>query len=138
VLSKWEWVGKKLEELGYIDLAAKAKEIETVLKCLYNNTITKEWKEDYNDVERRYKFQGLLVDKLAYIESVARVGDYCIACKESEERKECEEYARYIPVCELCKFGALAGMCDRNSLFKRFRGALVRTMKEKEVNTNAC
>jgi len=75
---------------------------------------------------------------LAYIESVARVGDYCIACKESEERKECEEYARYIPVCELCKFGALAGMCDRNSLFKRFRGALVRTMKEKEVNTNAC
>ena len=44
---KWEWIAKRLEELGYKKLAEEAKEIDRVLLELYGDRHTEAWKFGY-------------------------------------------------------------------------------------------
>jgi len=106
--SKWEWIAEKLEELGEVDLAAKAKEIETVLKCIYGDTETIAWLAEGNNMESRYRSLDNIHDKLTLLETIDMNANYCIACMTDKK-------------CRDCRFGKIAGKCfEPNSLFKRF------------------
>jgi len=104
--SKWEWIAEKLEGLGYIDEAAKARDIETVLKCLYgDDTRTEDWVSDIDSIETLYVDR---LDKLESIIDVALTCGYCIACVKDEK-------------CSDCRFGQISGICyEEGSLFRRF------------------
>jgi len=106
--SKWEWITEKLEELGLVDLAAKAREIETILKRLYGDTITEFWEENFDNIESEYRTQETLENKLKIIFDIARNANYCVACIEHH-------------VCSTCEFGKIAGICtEENSMFADF------------------
>ena len=114
--SKWEWIAEKLEELGEIDLAAKAKEIETVLKCIYGDTRTESWLAEYNKVENRYANTHSVRDKLRILRDIVEGTYYCIACTVEAE-------------CYQCRFAKIAGFClEPSSLFSRFYEKLVDTI----------
>ena len=111
--SKWEFIAKKLEELGFTWLAAKAKEIETVLKCLYDNTVTENWAEDYDLIAKDYEEITKVFHKLHYLALIARNTKYCIACIRSD-------------CCLVCEFAKITGVCgQKDSLFYRFDNTLL-------------
>lgn len=114
--SKWEWIAEKLDELGLVDLAAKAREIETVLKCLYGNTVTELWEDVIDEVEKEYNWVSGRGGKLGVVEYVATGAGFCKACWEHED-------------CTECRFAEVAGVCqDSDSLFGRFYDLLEEAM----------
>jgi len=120
VESKWEFIAKRLERLGYTWLAAKAKEIETVLRCLYDNVNTQEWLEDYRLIVGCYEKLVEECDKLYYLAEIAGNPSYCIACVKSEQKRTHDK-------CSVCEFEKIAGKCCmRGSLFFRFQDTLLR------------
>jgi len=108
MLSKWEWIAEKAREIGNDELAVVAEDIEKLLKEIYGDTITKQWEEDYHEIEWMWRRCIDEKDEIMLLRDVMLRGYYCIACVECNR------------ICFNCSFARLAGRCsDDDSLFGR-------------------
>ena len=101
--SKWTWLRDKSLEIGKIEAAALAQEIEDILYECYGSTTTDAWqKAKENEIlEMYYEDSDSLIDDTLF----------CRGCEESGGSWNCE----------ICEFGKKAGKCGNpNSLFMRF------------------
>ena len=110
--SKWIWLRDKSLELGKIDAAALAQEIEDALYECYGSTTTDAWqKASENEILNicQEDIDNLIDDTL-----------FCRGCEESGGSWNCE----------ICEFGKKAGKCGHpESLFMCFCEAFEREEK---------
>lgn len=118
-MSNWEWVEKACLAKGYIKSAQKAKEIAGILKLLYGDTITEEWREVVG-LHNRWRGHGLINNR--DIRNVVEHGYYfCIACEKSRGD------VGYDKMCDNCKFGNEFGQCiEDGSLLSQFWEAFIK------------
>jgi len=115
MMDNWEWVEKACLAKGYIKSAQKAKEIAGILKLLYGDTITEEWRAVVG------LWHGRPINNRD-IRNVVEHGYYfCIACVKSREG------VGYDKMCGNCKFGKKFGQCIKNgSLLSQFWEAFIK------------
>jgi len=95
--TKWEYIAFRCEKKGFRKSAKIAKQIDKILKELYEERHTVTWKREYQSLD----FKAIY--------SIAEDSYYCVACVKHDD------------MCEECKFGELTGICGYDSsLFKRF------------------
>lgn len=109
IQSKWEWLEEKCRKKGYDGAADIAHEIESVLKRLYGDTVTKAWEMDHNNYNS------------GDIEEVMGSPLFCVACMK--HNKNCDE----------CLFGMEVGGCGKyGSLYDDFIRCLDEALDDAE------